>query len=496
MTSSHITNQIDLLSSLYLPDRYERLRERVGAEIANLLVPPAAREVDALAMLAQEIATRDEGILIPIFGNTGTGKTTFAANLSHWAPSQFTPTLEYDGTIDFNGLAAAVSAHARQLPANDRRIVPVNIDHRESNPPTDAELAAIKRFLRTRPGTLSSLVLWPETNEGTAREIARRYVEIAGEAAIELPLVLAGPDRSTWRDIAINTLRIANNIESLDTLGVDPSDYDPGEFRSLGDYLRRLSRDFNRLLQELRQSIQKPIKLAIVFVSETPEPGVLSQITNSTHYGLLDAQSLVAVTPESAIGKWWSNRRGLLTRAIVQLNAHAFSLTPATSVSIVRNCGPAENEILDTVGLHRHGAGRAARDLARADLGKFLMGQSISRFETRGTPAENAGAAYQLLADAGFTYGKDKELNAVLAVAIRELLSRNNLPHERVSCEEKLPFANLIPDNAVHYDSHVVCIEYTWRKGDFLASGNRSSVAQYILTKLQNYVRDLGWTAD
>lgn len=496
MTDTHIADQIDLLAGLYLPDRYERLRDRVGAEVANLLVPPDAKEVEAITLVAQEVATRDEGVLVPIFGNTGTGKTTFASNVSHWAPAQFTPTLEYDGAIDYDGLAAAVAEHVRNLPANERRIVPINIDHRESNPPTDAELAAIKRFLRTKPSSLSALILWPETNEGIAREIARRYVEIAGAATIDLPLVLTGPDRAAWTDIAVNTLRLANDIESLDTLGVDPTDYDVREFRSLGDYLRRVSRDFNKLLQELRQSLTKPIKLAIVFVSETPDPGVLAQITNSTHYGLLDAQSLVAVTPDSALGKWWGQRRGLLTRAIVQLNAHAFSLTPATSVSILRNCGPADNEVLDAAGVRRHGAARAARDLGRADLGKFLVGQPMSRFEARGNPAENAAAAYQMLAEAGFTYGSDRELNAVVAVAIRELLARNDIEHESVTCETKLSFAGIIPDNAVHYESHVVCIEYTWRKGDFLASGNRSAVAQYILAKLQNYVRDLGWTAD
>lgn len=496
MGSSHIADQIDLLAGLYLPDRYERLRDRVGAEVANLLVPPAEPEVQALKSIAQEIATRDEGVLIPIFGNTGTGKTTFAANLTQWAPSQFTPTLEYDGTIEFDVLSRAVTEHARHLPANERRIVPINIDHRESNPPTDAELAAIKRFLRTKPGSLATLVLWPETNEEIAREISRRYVEIAGETSIELPLVLAGPARAAWRDIAINTLRMANNIESLDTLGVDPADYDVDEFRSLGEYLRRVSRDFNRLLQELRNTIQKPIRLAIVFVSETSDPGVLSQITNSTHYGLLDAQSLIAVTPDSSIGKWWSNRRGLLTRAIVQLNAHTFSLIPATSISMLRNCGPADDEILDTVGVQRHGPARATRDLGRADLGKFLMGQPISRFEARGTPAEHAAAAYQLLADTGFTYGRDKSLNAIMASAIVELLKRNGVKYEKVTAEEKLQFASLIPDNAVYHDTHVICVEYTWRKGDFLSSGNRSTVSQYILSKLQNYVRDLGWTTD
>ena len=54
----------------------------------------------------------------------------------------------------------------------------------------------------------------------------------------------------------------------------------------------------------------------------------------------------------------------------------------------------------------------------------------------------------------------------------------------------------LVPDNAVFYADNVQCIEYTWRKGEFLASRTRSAVAQYILDKLRNFARELGWTGD
>jgi hypothetical protein len=52
---------------------------------------------------------------------------------------------------------------------------------------------------------------------------------------------------------------------------------------------------------------------------------------------------------------------------------------------------------------------------------------------------------------------------------------------------------NLIPDNAVPFSNESVCIEYTWRKGEFLHSGNRSTVASYILGKLKDYSIAVGW---
>jgi len=269
-------------------------------------------------------------------------------------------------------------------------------------------------------------------------------------------------------------------------------DYAPAEFRSLGDFLRRISRDFNRQLQQLRSALQLPVSVVIVFVSESADPGVLSQITSSAKYGLLDGHSLISVTPQSAIGKWWSQRRGLLTRTIVQLSASSLCLPPSTASSCVRNFSD-DMPLFDNAGYRRYGPARGVQDLLRSDLGKFLTNATMSRFEARGTPGSEATAAFQLLAESGFNLGKDKKLNEIMATGIRQLLTGGEISYDRITAEEKLPFCPLIPDNAVYLSSRVQCIEYTWRKGNFLASSKRSAVAQYILEKLQNYARELGW---
>jgi hypothetical protein len=153
-------------------------------------------------------------------------------------------------------------------------------------------------------------------------------------------------------------------------------------------------------------------------------------------------------------------------------------------------------EMFDTAGYHRYGPARGVRDLSRSDLGKLVCGAELSRFEARGTPGEDAAAAFQLLAEAGFNLGKDKGLNQIMLSALEAVMKDAAVPFESTTAEQKLPFCGLIPDNAVFFQDRVLCIEYTWRKGDFLASSNRSAVAQYALTKLQKYARQLGWTTD
>ncbi|MFQ1783908.1 hypothetical protein ACK377_14935 [Aeromonas veronii] len=481
-----------ILEQLVLPDRYERLKEHLGDDVANLLVQPASSNISELRILSDDIKTRREGVLVPLSGQTGVGKTTFAMNATQWVPGAFTPSLQYDSELDFDSLSHAVKEFSKKLPADNSKIIPVNIDHRENNPPSDSELASIKRFLRTNAAGVPVLLFWPETDPEVAKKLSDRYIGIAGETSIDLPLVCEGPSRNTWHDIARHTLYLSNDISNLEDLGVDPQDYDPGKFHTLGGFIRKISMDFNRNVQKLRASLEKPLSVVIVFVSESADPGVLTQLTKSSRYGLLDGHSLISVTPQSVIGKWWDERRGLLTRTIVQLNASALCLPPTAASSCIRNFSD-DMPLFDEAGYRRYGPARGFRDLSRCDFGKYLTNTPMSRFEARGTPGDEATAAFQLLAEAGFNLGKDKKLNKVMESALTQLLKDSDTHYLKITSEEKLPFCPLIPDNAIYFDDNIQCIEYTWRKGEFLSSSNRSAVAQYILTKLQNYARELGW---
>jgi hypothetical protein len=487
--SSHVLKQ------LILPDRYERLVDHLGAEVANILTSPAPENVNGLRSLANEVFSRNEGVLVPVAGRTGVGKTTFVMNSGQWLPNLFASSLQYVGNLDFESLIKAVKEHVQSLAANERRIIPINIDHRENAPPSDTELATLKRFLRTNAAGIPAIVFWPETSDEIAKTLSKRYVDIAGETSVPLPLECQGPASEAWQEIAKHTLSLSNHISNLEQLGVDPADYNPREFSTLGAFLRRISHDFNKRVDQLRADLELPVSIVIAFCSESADPGVLSHITSPARYGMLDSHALISVTSQSQIGKWWSERRGLLTRAIVQLDAHAVCVTPTSAASAIRNFSD-DMPLFDTVGYRRYGSARGVRDLNRSDLGKLLSGAELSRFETRGSPGDEAAAAFQLLAEAGFNLGRDKNLNNIMRSAIEALLADNEVPFVRATSETALPFCGLIPDNAFFFEDRVQCIEYTWRKGDFLASSRRSDVAQYILGKLQNYVRQLGWTTD
>lgn len=289
-------------------------------------------------------------------------------------------------------------------------------------------------------------------------------------------------------------MQLVNGVNNLEMLGVDPNSYDVAQYRTLGQFLRKIQHDFNREKFNLKKSTQKPIHVVFAFPSESTDPGILTSLYNNARYGLLDAIALINATPNSAIGKWWDARKNILIRAIVQMNVNAFCLPPVASISCLRNASDADGaKILDDLGIRRYGLARAARDLGRSDLGRFLLTGKISGSEGRGTPSPDAIAAFKQLAEEGFNLGKDKALNKIMASAIESLLRENKSSFDGIFHEKNLEFCPLIPDNSIFRDGQVVCIEYTWRQGEFLDSGNKSTVAQYILNKLRNYVTELGW---
>jgi energy-coupling factor transporter ATP-binding protein EcfA2 len=235
-----------LLRQLNLPDRYERLSARLGPEVVQILVPPEEDIVDGFERLALAVQTRDEGVLVPAYGESGVGKTTLLDNLTYFLPQLFTQTLNYAGEITYDSLEHEAKEFICGYPPNERRVLPINIDHRENAPPNDRELAEMKRFLRVSSLSIRPVILWPDTNIENTKDIANRYSKITGKSPVSLPFFIQGPRRETWIDIARNTLRMANDIVSLEDLGVDPGNYDPSSSSALGAFLRDISTSFTR----------------------------------------------------------------------------------------------------------------------------------------------------------------------------------------------------------------------------------------------------------
>jgi hypothetical protein len=491
--------QEHLLGELRLPDRYEQLRRDLGPDLLRVLVgPPKATETD-LKAVAQAILSKGRGLLVPVFADSGTGKSTLAHSLGHFLPEFYVEAEPYVGAISDGSLADVAAEVGRRSKADERRVVPLVVDGREGDPPTEAELAAIKRFTRADGVGSRTALFWLETDGYRSSKMADGYERLAGRPPVTLPLEAAGPVHTTWPSVAVETLQLANDVGSLESLGVDPHAYDPKEFHTLGDFLSRVADDFNAMTRKMLAELDKPTQLAVLFASESRDPGPLAQFTEGRRLGLLNAHALVGATPGTEEGRWWGERVGLLTSTIVRLNARAYVLPPTVTVTALRRHG--EQAIRDMLKDEGIGDTDPAPYWERSEVGRFLRGEERDTAEARGNPSEKKKDAFALMAGAGFlSGGRDKTLNAGLSRSLEAILP-NLDSYDNVAVETRLPTAHqgggeLIPDIWVEGGGIRTCLEVAWRRGEYTVTGKRADMAAYILRKLRAYARALGWTAD
>lgn len=468
----------------------------IGPEVLNLLVPPASNTLDLLEEAADAIKSLGEGLFAPMYAEPGTGKTTLAENLTVFLPSMYTKTFTYSGLLASDEMEESLLEFVRDsLQSNDSRVIPMNVDHREDRPPSREEISEIKRFLRARLGR-RVILIWPGTMPDTARKMSEDYRRISGTVPLDLPIEIEGPPSDRWIPLAAQTLQLANQVDSLEHI-IDIEHYDPEAFPSLGDFLKQIAIDFNRQRLRLERATKKPIQLTILVVSESSGHGILSSLTSSRRFGMLDPTALLQASSSSRVGKWWSSHRGLLVQTIVTLDAHILAVPPTVSLPIFRRYGP-EGVIsdLDGLGYSSKTPQEVSTYLGRSDLGRHLAGEQRAVGETRGNPAENTRLVFESLTEYGdgFQGGRDKLLNRAFQKAFDHHLSSGDSAGVEILAEESLSFLpSLIPDVAILSDRVAHCIEPTYRKGDFLTSENRGTLARYCLEKLKNYASQLGW---
>lgn len=490
---------VHLLRQLKLPSRYESLVATVGSEIASLLVEPGEKTLKIFRQAALHINTARRGLFLPIFAESGTGKTTLVSNISGWLPNEYGPTTRLAGDeVSAERLRQAVAAIVQEnhIPLNDKKVLVVNVDDRESDPPSDKELSQIKSFAREAGEGIKglgsrTLIVWPETSRHNALSMAEQYGQRAGKSPVPIPAEVSGPAREAWPGLAEATLRLVNNVDSLSRLGVDPKSYDAQAFPTIGDFLDEVSGNFVALLDRLLTSTRKPIRLVVVFASRSGKPGVLSEFASGHRYGLVDAEKLLAATPASVIGRWWSDRRGLLVQTIVRLDARATFVSPSLIRSVIHRFGPEDaRNVFESNGGSPKPPSEISTYFERSDLGRLLSGTVAATSESRGNPAADSAAAFDALTQGfGFTSGNDKKLNR----AFGDFMTHTQSSLGEIAVEKKADGIPLIPDISLSGEDKVTCLEFHWRSGDYLVPANRSEIAQYVLRKLKSYATELGW---
>lgn len=482
------TNPPHVLAEIDLPSRYESLVRKVGVEVTRILHQPSERDLRDAELVAMGVLKSSEGSFIPVHGITGSGKTTFLSNLSYYNPNIYFRTVEFTGEINYDELSNIIDYTNFNTEFVDNKVLPIIVDHRESNPPDENELSEIKRFLRKDKNGKQAILFWLFTNKEKAEYTSKEYIRISGKQPVDIPLYFIGVDRNLWGNIAELTIRIVNRLEDTEGLGIDFNVEVKKEHRSVGEYLRHLSLLVTARSYELLHANKIPISVNIVFISESSDQGILGSLTSSSRYGLASHQALLGATRNSSIGRWWKGKEAILSQAILTLDVRIVHLTPTAVISILAKYGDDETKaLLGTWGIKNPGPTVLVRNFENSDYGKILIGTEIDVHEARGAAGVRSNENFKRLAEHGFTSGQDKIYNKAIAKAIEQLYLDNFIEHAEIVAEKKLMELPIIPDILVTKNDRLVANEFAWRSGEFNTSGHRADIAFYVLNKIKGY---------
>lgn len=496
--------------ALSLPKRYENLMDAAKQHKADLTriirkVPDATVRVE---QLLRQVNNSKMGRLELFLGQSGSGKTTFLSSLPRF----------YEG------------AHVTPLPATiDLIMIPDEIQRKgeptienqifvildQDNPTIDAATARrlfekFRRLFRTREGR--SLIIWPITDDSTAKMLAQTAWEIGSDSIVDLDTKgiykFLGLPKSEYYDVAEITTRSLNMGQGLEAYGLGTSIAAPlmQESGTLSQFFGRLeskSQEINNRFGDTLKERHIPSIWILVGGDDTRELSLtVANLTQGTEKRV-DIDRIIAVldAPESKTGylEEWRRRRDEVAYLLRRLDVRIFELPPNVSVSAFRAFG--DESIKSRMKKKVDNAASASRSVQSARFFQFLINATTSSSATIRPAIEDTANDYkrvQVLA------GKnDKPLNKALAEAVKKALQDVGASADVTAEQRKLDArSNLQPDIMVNFvDGRVICLEPTWRtKGTAIpgelteqqSSMTVGHIQQYLLAKMLEYVKDLG----
>jgi hypothetical protein len=211
-----------------------------------------------------------------------------------------------------------------------------------------------------------------------------------------------------------------------------------------------------------------------------------SQVTAVTRgtYGHVDMDRLLAATDANVVTELrkYPHRVGMLGTS---LDARVFYLDPGTSLAVARLHGAAKlHAHMEARGLATtlQGAGRHRRRIGSTDLGRVLAADRLGgiRADSRSTEADEREFASLL----EIARTNDGHLNRALGEAL-VADGLIELFESETTVGEGLRFAS---DLRLVRGGEAIRIEVMWR-----ASVSQADIAKYVLTKLHNYGRAIGY---
>lgn len=360
-----------------IPVRFENILTSPALDPAPLLV--GVEEDLQFFDRLRRLALQQEGgkIAIPL-GNSGDGKTSAVYAASALLPDRFGPVLPVPATLQVREIVEWIQA---SLPVAGGKTTIVLLDGREASDDhvgLKQLVAALNQLLRSRPDVL---VCWPTVFDEWRDELVALARGIGGQSLCPNGYeTIKGPPAEAWPAVLDRILIQLDH--TLDDLALDSTFVEKAaqEQPNIGQFLEVISTAVAERVDD-RQLANRLPQLTFVITSTSEVVGEANRLRQAGTY-LLKPRELMAYSPRSEAGKWWTARAGNaehnLGYVIALFRARLTTMTPASLVYASLQHGDDNlRQVARDAGMKSSPA-NASTTFKNTDLYRLLIGQPSS----------------------------------------------------------------------------------------------------------------------
>lgn len=458
-------------------------RKAVG-QLSQIISPVevALNHIDALHA---DMRASSRGNLLILRGDSGTGKSTFIHTIELFRADVETITFPKEQDVGESLRSLGPTTKALRIVVFEGREALTDI----SKELLEKSIHSINSFIRTASGE-RTIVAWPVNRDDLAESLAKLSSELGGEALTGLddPIYrFEGPPKDQYISIVNRTLALLNQGETIHDLGI--SDERAGqlvlESPTIGIFLAKIRRDLLANQRELATLTKKDACRVWVVVLAGNEPEAdIDALTRGTLYSA-DIDRMLSVTNANIVKelKEFPEKLGMLG---TYLDARVLHVPVLAALAAIRTyAGEDLRRQMKDAGMSVAPEDDAKTRLAETNIVSSFNNQPIGARKVGGKVGPNSVAAFEKLT--AIASKNDVALNRALAECLKDLGVISGYSLEQDFGTGLTRRTDVVAVNA----SSTVRLEIMWRR-----KTGRAEIANYVLTKLFNYGKAIGYLAN
>lgn len=468
-------------NSLFVPDRYDILKRKAPGQIREI-IHPVERALDFIDDIYVDMSASCRGRFLIVRGESGTGKSTFLHTIGMFRDGVEVVTISASESIELVLSSLSPCSSGLRVVVLEGREALTDV----SNEILEKSIHVINSFVRTEEGECT-LVAWPVNRDDLALKLSELAMELGAEALVgtgDPVFRFLGPEKNDFTSIAKSTIAVLNEGASVHDLGISEEQLKCflAASNTIGGFLAQIRSELLKNQAELKSLVakEKCRIWTVVLAGNDPESDV-DGLTRGTLYAA-DIDRLISVTNANIVQdlKKMPEKLGIIG---TYFDARILHVKMIPALSIVRSFAD------DKLKAKMQGQGMSINPdadvldrLVSTTLWQSFNDSPISSRGVGGKPGTNTVSAFEKLA--GIASTNDVSLNRCFGEALKAAGVISDFKLE----ENIGKGLTRRTDILALTKSGPVRIEMMWRK-----KTGRAEIANYVLTKLYNYGKAVGY---